>query len=97
MPKVHEAANNSLVRPLLEYALAVLDLHTKVRISQIEHAQRRAACWTASNVDKQSSVTEMVKQLGWQYLEQRRTDARLCLFYKVIYGLVVVPLPRLHT
>ena len=39
------------------------------------------------------SVTEMVKQLGWRSLEQRRADARLCLFCKVIHGLVAVHVP----
>ena len=43
--------------------------------------------------DRQLSVTGMVKQLGWRSLEQRRSDARLCLFYKVIHGLVALPLP----
>ena len=93
MPKVRVAAYNSLVRPQLEYALAVWDPHRKVRISQIKQVQRRAARWTASNFNKQSTVTEMVKQLGWRSLEQRRADTRLCLFYKVIHGLVAVPLP----
>ena len=40
-----------------------------------------------------SSVTVMVDQLGWRTLEQRRADARLCLFHKIVYGLVAVPLP----
>ena len=61
-------------------------------ISQIEQVQRRATRWTASNFDRQSSVTEMIKHLEWRSLEQRRADSRLCLFYKVIHGLVAVPL-----
>ena len=39
------------------------------------------------------SITEMLTQLGWRSLEQRRNDSRLCLFYKIIYGLVAIDLP----
>ena len=56
--------------------------------------QRRAARWTFGNFDNRASVTEMLNKLGWRTLEQRRADARLCLFYKIVYGLVVVPLPN---
>ena len=56
-----------------------------MRISQV---QRRAARWTASNFDTQSSVTT------WMAIfEAKKSDGRLCLFYKVIHGLVTVPLP----
>ena len=58
-----------------------------------------------------SSVTEMMSNLGWRSLENRRYGARLLemsaeqilsrinievevlMFYKIVYGLVVIPIP----
>ena len=36
----------------------------------------------------------MIETLGRRSLEQRRAIADLCLFYKIVHGLVAVPLPR---
>ena len=83
---VRETAYNSIVRLQLEYASAVWDTNHKKWISKIEQ-------WTVNNFEQKASVTGMVKNLGWRTLEQRRADARLCLFYKAVHGLVVVPLP----
>ena len=35
----------------------------------------------------------MLQPLGWRSLEQRRFDSKLCLFYKIIYGLVAIDMP----
>lgn len=81
------------MRPQLEYAAPIWDPYTKEKILQLEKVQRRAVRWTTSNYDYRSSVTAMLQGLGWRTLEQRRADARLCLFYKIVYGLVAVPIP----
>ena len=92
--KVRETAYNTLVRPQLEYAAPIWDPYTKEKTLQLEKIQRRAArCWTTSNYDYRSSVTSMLDQPSWRTLEQRRADARLCLFYKMVHGIVAVPLP----
>ena len=91
---MRETAYNTLVRPQLEYAAPVLDPNNKDKRLQLEKIQRRAARWTVNNFDNRSSITAMLDQLGWRSLEQRRADARLCLFYKIVYGLVAVPLPE---
>ena len=91
--KVRETAYNTLVRPQLEYAAPIWDLYTKEKHSSLKKIQRRAACWTTSYYDYTSSVTSMLDQLSWRTLEQRRADARLCLFYKMVHGIVAVPLP----
>ena len=37
------------------------------------------------------SVTQMIKDLNWRTLEQRRIDSRLTLMYKITYVLVAIP------
>ena len=55
--------------------------------------QRRAARWTLNNYSPYAIMTEVVISLGWRSLEQRRSDSRLCLFYKIIYSLVSIDMP----
>ena len=40
-----------------------------------------------------SSATDMIGKRGWRTSEQRRTDSRLVIFYKIIYGYVAIPFP----
>ena len=93
--KVRETAYNTRVRPppQLEYASPVWDPNSDDKTLQLEKIQRRAARWHTCNYNYRSSVTAMLNDLGWRCLAQRRADARLCLFYKIVYGLLAVPLP----
>ena len=86
MKKLRETAYNTLVRPQLEYA-SPSGTHT------IKKKYSSWTRWTTSSFDHRSSVTAIVNDLGWRTLEQRRADLRLCLFFKMVYGLVAVPLP----
>ena len=74
-------------------AAPVWDPHHQDGILKIEMVQRRAARWVLGDYSHYSSVTDMLGKLCWRTLEQRRTDFRLILFYKIVYGYVAVPLP----
>ena len=39
------------------------------------------------------SFSDMLVRLGWRTHEQRRADSRLVLCYKIVHGLVTIPLP----
>ena len=62
-------AYNSLVRPHLEYAVPVWDPYTKKNIDKLKMIQRRAARY---RYHYSASVTEMLNELGWKSLEERR-------------------------
>ncbi len=91
--KVKEAAYKGLVRPILEYSASVWDPHHKKYIAQLEMIQRRAARFTLGRYNNTSSVTDMLKQLEWDKLEQRRAKARLTMFYKIQHSLVAIIMP----
>ena len=92
-PQLRERAYKAIVRPQLEYAAPVWDPHHQDDIFKIEMVQRRAARLVLGDYSPYSSVTDMLVNLGWRTLEQRHTDFRLVLFYKIVYGYVAVPLP----
>ena len=83
-------AYKTLVRPQVEYAAALWDPYTTTNKQKIEKIQRRAARYVCNNYSREASVTQMITELGWRSLEQRRADIRLILLYKVIHALVAV-------
>jgi len=74
-----EAAYNTLVRSLVEYASGILTNN-----ASIEGIQHRASRWVTEDYRVMSSVTAMLSELGWTSLKQRRQDSRLTMFFKIV-------------
>ena len=94
--KVHNqdlksTAYKILVRPQLEYSSTVWSPHTATNIAKVEAVQRRAARWATRDYQRTSSVTQMLKDLNWRTLKQRRIDSRLILMYRTTYDLIAIP------
>ena len=75
----------------MEYCSTVWDAQTKQQVNTIEKIQRRAARWVTGRFHNTSSVTSMINELQWRSLQQRRTDSRLILWFKIKNELVNIP------
>ena len=81
----------SLVRPILEYASSAWDPYTQTEISQLEAVQRRAARFVKGDYRQTSSTSQMLKDLGWPTLQQRRSDTKLLMVYRITQDLIDIP------
>ena len=57
---------------------------------KVEMVQQCAAKWTFKRYHNTFSLTDMLEDLGWRTLEQKRADARLALLFKIYNGLIPV-------
>ena len=89
--KTREYAYQTLVRPTVEYASSVWSPHQKALKYNIERVQRRAARYVTKKYDWKCSVTDMLEDLSWETLEQRRMKARVVMGYRIVNHLVQIP------
>ena len=68
----------------------ILTVLAKGDVATLEKVERRAARFVKGDYKRESSVTQMMCDLGWQSLEARRAVSRLSRMYKIVRGLVDV-------
>ncbi len=93
---VKEKAYRSVVRPCVEYAGTVWDPHQQYLVDQVEAVQRRAARFVCNKPHyderyRYASVTEMMDQLEWQSLQNRRYQQKVVLVHKMRQDQLAIP------
>ena len=78
----------------MEYASTIWNPQQKTQIKQIEQIQRNSARWVLNkpyNHINPSSADELIDKLQWPLLRQRRVWTDCILMYKIVHGLVAIP------
>ena len=57
---------------------------------QIRKCQRRAARFVNGNYSRESSVASMLKELQWPPLQQRRTNTKMVMMYRIVHHLIAI-------
>ena len=84
----------ALVRPHLEFTCAVWDPYTTSDIQKLEGIQRRTAWFVAKDYRRTDGmVTNILQELQWPSLEQRRQQIRLSIMYKIHHQAIAIPIP----
>ena len=84
-----------MVCPVLEYASTAWDPYTQTNINKLEAVQCHAMKFVTGDYRTTSSVSEMITDLRWETLLQRRTQAKLVMMYRITHSLIDIRAPQL--
>jgi len=74
----------------LEYAASIWDPHLVKDCDLLEKLQRHSVRFVKGDYRTTSSVSQMLHDLGWCELKDRRRDLRLALLDKIVTGHVAI-------
>ena len=83
-----EVAYQTLVRPQLEYAAPIWHPYNETGTKKVEKVQKTAARWVCRRWHNTSSIDDILNDLDWPPLEDRRLKSSLTFFYKIHSGTV---------
>ena len=78
---------------LLEYASTAWNPQTITKIKSLESVQNKAARFVTKTYHRDASVTALKQDLDWPSLAKRRELRDCTMWYKIHYGLVLLPFP----
>ncbi len=87
-----EYQGDSIQNPGLDYACTVWDPYTQTQMHQVEMVLRRASRFVTKRYCNTSGVTDMLADLKWETLQERRSKFRVVMMYKIVYCLVAIPI-----
>ncbi len=72
-----------------------MEPHTQDLITKIENVLRRAATFVVNDYSHTTCVTEILNNLQWTSLKDRRTISRLSILHRARLGLIALPVADL--
>ena len=85
-----------MIRPDLEYSSTVWVRHTQENVTKLERVQRRTARFVKNEYNQTAGVTNLLQQLNWPTLQDRRSHAKFIMFYKLVDRPVAVQAPTVR-
>ena len=82
--KTIQVSERSLGNQLMEYLLL---------LTLLLHIQRSATRFIFTDYQRETSITELINNLGWETLHVRRLLAQSNMFFKIHHGLVNIQTP----
>lgn len=84
-PDLRLLAYNSIIRPIMEYAVVIWDPFTRNNIEKLERIQKKAVRFIYNSYGR-SSITELLNRSGFQSVSERNRICRLKFLFQLVKG-----------